>query len=153
MYGPRDHFEQHKSHVGAALLRKAYIAHHKSLSTFEVWGDGSATRDFVYVGDVAASIVKLVEYGHKLNGATLNFGSGVETKIGEFAELLCKLLESKVKPDYQTERPIGYQRRVLSCSRAREILGHNPQLELEDGLKNTLQWIKDTRQVDNWLKE
>jgi GDP-L-fucose synthase len=153
LYGPKDNFELHRSHIVAALLRKAYVAKLSGLPEFEVWGDGSATRDFIFVEDVSASIVKLAEYENSLNGIVLNLGSGIETKVKDLADLLCAALGNKVKPYYRHEKPVGYKKRVLSCSLAKEIIGHHAATSLEQGLTETVSWITDSGYPNQWVSE
>lgn len=153
LYGPRDKFELHRSHIAAALLRKAYVAKLRGLTEFEVWGDGSATRDFIFVKDVSTSISKLAEYNKRLNGAVLNLGSGIETSVSDFARLLCSVLDNDVQPYYRQDKPVGYKRRVLSCSVAQELIGHQSETSLEEGLTETLQWIKESHYPSQWLQE
>jgi len=92
IYGPSDHFECNRSHVVAAVLRRAVVSQLLGRETFSVWGNGSATRDFVYVDDVARTIAQAVTSGHHFSGDVFNIGSGSETSVRQLADLVQKRL-------------------------------------------------------------
>lgn len=153
MFGPHDNYAPHRSHVAAALLRKAIMARTAGESTFEVWGDGSATRDFVYVTDVADMIALLAVNPHPSHaGQTFNLASGQETSMRQLAGVIADVV-GDVQPSFTTEKPVGYTHRVMSIAHARDALGYHPQTDLAAGLQQTNAWIHDSGLQRYWLAE
>ena len=138
LYGPGDHFGIERSHLVAAIMKKVVEAKSSNFKTIDMWGDGSARREFTYVEDVAAFIVT------KLNDLesfpeVLNLGSGVDYSVREYYEAVLKCFDfiAEITPDIS--RPSGMQRKLLNSDRARSI-GWNPKTSLDEGLKLTLAW-------------
>jgi GDP-L-fucose synthase len=151
LYGPGDHYEQERSHVVAALVRRAVVAGLSGQGSFEVWGNGSATRDFVYVSDVAAGIASIVMSSRQFIGETFNLGSGIETSIREMADLVAQAVGGGIRPQFNPAGPVGYTHRVMSIDRAREAFGYSPQTSLLDGLSHTLAWIRAVGIDREWM--
>lgn len=153
MYGPNDTFSTHRSHVAAALLRKALVAAERGQSTFDVWGDGSATRDFVFVEDVAAAVAAMTLSEQPLRFSVYNLGSGIEMPIRSIAQTIAECVSDKISPVFSPNKPVGYMRRVLCISRAKEKLGYSPKTNLEDGLAKTIHWIRESGKLGELLNE
>jgi GDP-L-fucose synthase len=143
LYGPRDNFDLQSSHVIPALIRKAIEAQERGEKELPVWGDGSPTREFLYVEDAADGIVTAAE---KYNGAEpVNLGSGYEISIKDLAEMIVRLTGFEGKLVWQTDKPNGQPRRGLDVSRARAYFGWSAQTPFEEGLRRTIEWYKNYR--------
>lgn len=153
LYGPGDTFDTDRGHVVAALLRKALIAVERGQTTFDVWGDGSATRDFVYVGDVAEGIATIALEDRPFAGAAFNLGSGRETSIGDIAAAVARAAGPGIRPRFLADKPVGYTRRVMSVEQASEAIGYRAATPLAAGLAHTVDWLRSTGRVAAWLDE
>lgn len=154
LYGPRDAFDKERGHVVAALIRKALVAAERGDECFEVWGDGSATRDFVYVTDVAEGITDIALSGRRFDGESYNLGSGHETSIREIAEVVARAAGSGIEPRFQADKPVGYQRRVMSIARANDVFGYQSRTSLEQGIQETVEWLRaDRDRIARWVAE
>ena len=153
LYGPGDAFDADRGHVVAALLRKALVAAETGEPTFEVWGDGSATRDFVYVGDVAEGVATVTLDPRPFAGAAFNLGSGRETSIREIAEAVAAACGPGVRPRFLADKPVGYQRRVMSVERAADAVGYRAETGLVEGLSRTVAWLRSTGRVAAWVDD
>jgi GDP-L-fucose synthase len=143
LYGPRDNFNLRTSHVIPALIRKAVEAAENGEKELPVWGDGSPTREFLYVEDAADGIVTAAE---KYNDeAPVNLGSGREISIKALAEMIVRQTGFEGKLVWQTEKPNGQPRRGLDVTRAREYFGWQAQVPFEEGVRRTIQWFKENR--------
>ncbi|RJP55259.1 MAG: GDP-L-fucose synthase [Anaerolineaceae bacterium] len=143
LYGPRDNFNLATSHVIPALIRKAVEAGERGDKELQVWGDGSPTREFLYVEDAADGIVTAAE---KYNGdLPVNLGSGYEISIKDLTEMVAKLTGFTGKIAWQTDKPNGQPRRGLDVSRAKELFGWSAQVPFEEGMKRTIEWFKANR--------
>ncbi len=152
LYGPGDTFDEQRGHVVAALLRKALLAVARGQKSFDVWGDGSATRDFVYVGDVADGIAAIALADRPLEGAALNLGSGRETSIAEIAEVVSAAAGSGVRPRFLADKPVGCTRRVMAVKRAADAFGYRAVTTLEQGIHRTVDWLRDSGAIAVWLE-
>ncbi len=141
LYGPRDNFNLESSHVIPALIRKAYEAKSRGEREIVVWGDGSPTREFLYVDDAAEGILLATEFYD--SSEPVNLGSGEEISIKDLAEKIVELTGFDGRLDWDTSRPNGQPRRALDVSRARERFGFIANVRLEQGLKRTVDWYKD----------
>jgi GDP-L-fucose synthase len=143
LYGPRDNFNPASSHVVPALIRKAAEAQEKGEKEIIVWGDGSPTREFLFVEDAADGIVTAAE---KYNGAEpVNLGSGYEISIKELAEMICRMAGFQGRLVWDTTKPNGQPRRGLDVSRAKEYFGWSAQVPFEEGMRRTIDWFKQNR--------
>ncbi len=143
LYGPRDNFNLQTSHVIPALIRKALEARDRGDKELQVWGDGSPTREFLYVEDAAAGIIAAAE---KYNGSEpVNLGSGYEISIKDLAEMIVKLTGFPGKLVWQTDKPNGQPRRGLDVSRAREYFGWQATVPFEEGIRRTIEWYQTQR--------
>jgi GDP-L-fucose synthase len=137
LYGPRDNFDLETSHVIPALIRKMLEADGPEIV---LWGDGSPTREFFYVEDCVEGIVLAAQ---RYDGAEpVNLGTGVETSIGELAELLAELTGFDGEIVWDASRPNGQPRRQLDTSRAKELFGFEARTPLREGLERTIAWYR-----------
>ena len=140
LYGPGDNFDESSSHVIPALIKKIFHAKKNNLNTISVWGDGSPTRDFLYVDDAANGIILAAE---KYNKSTpLNLGSGVEISINDLIKKLFQLMNVDFQIQWQTEKPNGQPRRCVSNELAKKEIGFEPKISLDTGLKQTIEWYE-----------
>lgn len=145
LYGPRDHFDLENSHVIPAMIRKMVDAHRRGDEPVPLWGDGSPTRDFLFVEDAARAIIHAAEACE--DPGPLNLGSGVEVSMRELAGRIQAAVGHRGDLRWDPSRPNGQPRRVLDSSRARELLGFAPVVSLEDGLRRTVRWYLDHEQA------
>lgn len=144
LYGPRDNFDLQSSHVIPALIRKAVEAQERGEKELPVWGDGSPTREFLYVEDAAEGIVTAAE---KYNGEEpVNLGSGYEISIKDLSEMIVKMTGFEGKLVWQTDKPNGQPRRGLDVTRAKEYFGWSAQVPFEEGVRRTIEWFKENRE-------
>ena len=143
LYGPRDNFNLQTSHVIPALIRKAVEAGERGDKEMPAWGDGSPTREFLYVEDAADGLVTAAE---KYNGdLPVNLGSGYEISIKDLTEMVARLTGFQGKIVWQTDKPNGQPRRGLDVSRAKELFNWSAQVPFEEGMKRTIEWFKANR--------
>jgi GDP-L-fucose synthase len=144
LYGPEDNFDPSSSHVIPALIRKVYEAQQAGAATLPVWGDGSPTREFLYVDDAARGITTALQ--HYSEGEPVNLGTGYEISIRDLINLLCDLMEFKGEVVWETDKPNGQPRRCLDTQRAKEKFGFSAQVSFEEGLKKTIDWYRQNPQ-------
>jgi len=145
LYGPRDNFDLETSHVIPALIRKFTEAQERGDRQVELWGDGSPTREFLYVRDAAEGVVLAAE---RYDGAEpVNLGSGQEISIKKLAETIAEYTGYKGEFVWNTEKPNGQPRRLLDVSRAEEYFGFQAGTNFEDGLRKTVEWFREHRNV------
>lgn len=138
LYGPHDNFDLNSSHVVAAMIRRFTEAAARGDETVTLWGDGSATRDFLYVEDAADAVVAALE---RYDGPEpVNVGSGRETRIDGLAGLIAGLTGFEGRIVWDRRRPNGQPRRVVDTSRAEALFGFRARTSLEEGLRRTVQW-------------
>lgn len=138
LYGPGDNFEPDSSHVIPALIRKCVEAVTSAASSIEVWGDGSASREFLYVDDAAEAIVLAAE---RFNGAEpVNIGAGHEITIKELVGLIAHKCGFQGQLRWDTSKPNGQPRRCLDTSRAERLFGFRASTSFDDGLTRTVDW-------------
>ena len=152
LYGPGDNYDSERGHVVAALIRKALIAEALGQNTFGVWGDGAATRDFIYVEDVADAIARIALSNKPHAGETFNLGSGVETSIRQVAHAVASAISDRMKPVFDSDKPVGYNRRVMSIERAEFFAAYRPTTSLNEGLAKTVACLRRDGAVESWLQ-
>lgn len=138
LYGPGDKFNDDKSHVIPALIKKFLIAKQKNSPFVTVWGTGKPTREFLYVEDAARAIVLATKKYNKPN--PINIGSGTEISIKELSKLIRKLTQYKGKIVWDETKPDGQPRRSLDTSKAYREFGFMAKTKFNDGLKKTIEW-------------
>jgi GDP-L-fucose synthase len=143
LYGPRDNFNLETSHVIPALIRKCLEAQERGDREVVLWGDGSPTREFLYVEDAAEGISLAAE---RYNGSEpVNLGSGNEISIKELAELIARLTGFTGKLVWDTSKPNGQPRRALDVTRAEQYFGFRARMPFEEGLRRTIEWYRQQR--------
>jgi GDP-L-fucose synthase len=136
-YGPRDHFDGVAAHVIPATIVKCFRD-----EDLVVWGDGSPTRDFLFVDDIAEG---LLQAGERLSPAGfVNLASGSEISIGDLVTLIAKLCGFTHRIVFDAAKGGGDSRRVASTSRSDELLSFSPRVTIEEGLRRTIDWYKQT---------
>jgi len=140
LYGPRDNFNLQTSHVIPALIRKMVEAQEHGVSEVVLWGDGSPTREFLYVEDCAEGIWLAAQ---KYDGADpVNLGTGEEISIRELAELTAELTGYGGEIVWDATKPNGQPRRRLDVSRAEELFGFRAHTRFREGLERTIEWYR-----------
>lgn len=140
LYGPGDNFDPASSHVIPALIKKCVDARDAGADHIDVWGTGSASREFLYVDDAAEGIVLAAE---RYDGAEpVNLGVGREITIRELVELIARLTRFDGDIRWDPSRPDGQPRRALDTSRARDRFGFVAATSFEDGLRRTIEWYR-----------
>jgi len=143
LFGPRDNFDLETSHVIPALIRKAIEATERGDAEMFAWGDGSPTREFLYVEDAADGIITAAE---KYDGSEpVNLGSGFEISIKDLVEMTVNMTGFTGKLVWQTDKPNGQPRRGLDVSRAKDYFGWSAQVSFEEGMRRTIEWYKANR--------
>src|SRR5215467_4996674 len=136
LYGPRDNFDLETSHVIPALIRKMI----ESPEEIVLWGDGSPSREYLYVEDCVDALLLAAE-GYN-DPEPVNIGTGVETTIRETAELIADIVGFEGRMTWDTSMPNGQPRRSLDASRAKELFGFEAKTPLRDGLERTVAWYR-----------
>jgi GDP-L-fucose synthase len=141
LYGPRDNFHPTNSHVIPDLIRKMHEANREVV----LWGDGSPTREFLYVDDCAEGFQLAAE---RYDGPDpINLGTGVETSIRELAETIADLTGFDGEIVWDTSMPNGQPRRQLDATRAEQLFGFRARTALRDGLERTISWYRERSRV------
>jgi GDP-L-fucose synthase len=140
LYGPRDNFDLHTSHVIPALIRKCLEAQSAGRPEIRVWGDGSPTREFLFVEDAAEGLITGAE--RYSGGEPINLGSGSEISIRDLVELIARLCGFTGAIVWETDKPNGQPRRRLDVSRAERLLGWRAATSFEAGLRQTIDWYR-----------
>lgn len=143
LYGPHDNFDPDHSHVIPALIRKFVEAKEAGAGYVTLWGDGSPTREFLYVEDCARGVVLATE---KYNSPDpVNLGSAEEFSIRDLAEVIRRHVGFKGDIQWDTSKPNGQNRRKLDVQRARERFGFSSQVKFDEGLRRTIDWWMQER--------
>ena len=145
LYGPRDNFDPAVSHVIPALIKKCADARDSGAPEIVVWGDGSPTREFLYVEDAAEGIVLATERYDKPE--PVNLGSAFEISIRDLVALIVKLTRFQGGLRWDTSQPNGQPRRKLDTSRAEKEFGFRASVDFHEGLKRTIAWYQEHRRA------
>lgn len=143
LYGPGDNFNPRSSHVIPALIRKCVEAKEHNEDHIVVWGDGSPTREFIYVTDAAEGIALAAERYNE--SEPVNIGSGFEISIKDLVEKIAKMTGFEGELVWDTSKPNGQPRRALDVSRAKEKFGFQAKTDFDEGLQNTIDWYMANR--------
>lgn len=159
MYGPHDHFEEEKSHVIPALIKKFEnpVKGHEGIDSIlfssvftlmtpkyiNVWGNGTASRDFLHVQDCCRAISIALE--KNTGPQPINLGNGEEITIKDLVETIKQVGEYDAQIIWEVSKPNGQPRRCLDIKRAMKVLKWLPHVDLKDGLKETIQWYRNTK--------
>jgi GDP-L-fucose synthase len=141
LYGPKDNFDLEDSHVIPAMIRKLQDAKANGERTVTLWGDGSPTREFLYVTDAAEGIVLAAERYDEPD--PVNLGAGFEISMRALAEKIRALVGFEGEIVWDASKPNGQPRRCLDVTRAREKFGFSAEVTLDDGLAKTLTWYRE----------
>jgi len=137
LYGPRDNFDLKTSHVLPALIRKIHEAKENRTSSVELWGTGSAKREFLYIDDLAEACIFLL---NKYSSSELiNIGAGKDISIKELAILIKNIIDYEGDISYDTSKPDGTPRKLLDTRKIKK-LGWQAKTSLEDGIVKTYEW-------------
>ena len=140
LYGPRDNFDPGSSHVIPALIKKVLEAQARGDGFIEVWGDGSASREFLYVEDCARAVVRAAEAYDKPE--PVNLGTGMEITIKDLVTLISRIADFQGEIRWDTSKPNGQPRRCLDTTRAEREFGFKAATPFEEGLKKTIAWYR-----------
>jgi GDP-L-fucose synthase len=143
LYGPGDKFHPAVSHVIPALIKKAVDAKEAGADAIEVWGTGSASREFLYVDDAAEGIVLAAE--HYDGSDPVNLGAERELPIRDLVEIIVEAVGFEGEVRWDATRPDGQPRRGVDGSRARELFGFKAETTFEEGLRRTVDWYRAHR--------
>ena len=143
LYGPNDNFDPASSHVIPALIKKIIDAQEAGDDQIVAWGDGSPTREFLYVEDAARGIIMAAE--HYNESEPVNLGSSNEISIRDLVELIATLTGFAGEIVWDASKPNGQPRRKLDVSRAKERFGFESQTDFHEGLKRTIEWYRAHR--------
>ena len=149
LYGPGDNFDLTSSHVIPALMRKFHDSRSTSTREVEVWGTGSAMREFLHVDDLASACLFLLE--NYDGDSHINVGTGVDLSIKELAETIQSIVNPSAVINWDTSKPDGTPRKLLDISRLR-ALGWEPSIDLSDGLASTYEWFLSTESAGEQLR-
>lgn len=143
LYGPRDNFDESSSHVIPALIKKCFDAQDAGAREIVVWGDGSPTREFIYVEDAARAIALAAERYDSSDA--VNLGSGAEISIRDLADTILRHTGVQATIRWDISKPNGQPRRKLDTSRAEERFGFHAEVGFDEGLKRTVDWYRHLR--------
>jgi GDP-L-fucose synthase len=141
LYGPRDNFRPDSSHVIPALIKKFVEAVHDNTPFVDVWGSGSASREFLYVTDAARGVILAAERYNKPD--PVNLGAGNEVPIKDLVSLIARYTGYTGELRWDATKPDGQPRRCLVVSRAEQEFGFRAKVPFEEGLQNTIEWYKN----------
>ena len=141
LYGPGDNFDPRSSHVIPALIRKCEEARVAEHSHIVCWGTGAATREFLYVDDAAEGVIRAAEVMDE--PVPINLGGGAEMSIRDLVGSIAKACGFQGRIEWDASKPDGQPRRGLDISRARKLLGWEPQQDFDAGLGNTVAWWRE----------
>jgi GDP-L-fucose synthase len=142
LYGPGDNFDLEKSHVLPALLRKAHEAKLRDDSELVVWGTGTPRREFLHCDDLAEALLFLLEHYHQPQ--IINVGWETDVSIRELAEMICEITGFTGTLRFDSSKPDGTPRKLLSTARLRK-LGWEPKITLDEGIRETYRWFLENQ--------
>ncbi len=143
LFGPGDNFNPISSHVIPALIRKCLEGQERGEKEIVVWGDGSQTREFLYVEDAAEGILLATEQYN--DSEPVNLGSGYEISIKDLVVTIARLTGYQGKVVWDTSKPNGQPRRGLDVTRAEKFFGFRAGMDFEEGLRRTIEWYRQNR--------
>jgi len=143
VYGPREN----ETHAIIALIYKAF----ERMNPFVIWGNGEQERDFTYVSDIVRGTILAAE---KISdGTPINLGTGRKSKLKDVARIIFDIMDFHPKVVFDTSKPTGVISRALDISRAKKLLGWEPQVSLEEGLRKTIEWYVKTHKKRGYIDE
>jgi len=146
LYGPNDNFDLHTSHVIPAMIRKFIEARNSGATSVTLWGTGAPSREFLFAADAAEGILLATE---RYNGpAPVNLGAGFEITVRDLAEKIATLVGFQGDILWDATKPDGQMRRRLDTSRAKELFGFSASVDLDEGLRRTIEWFESVRTAE-----
>jgi len=139
MYGPGEHFTPDRSHAVAALIRKFYEAKRDGLPEVTVWGTGRPVRDWLYVEDGAAAVLRIAEHYDAVE--PINVGSGHGYSMTDLAEIIREVVGCQSRIVYDTSKPDGAPRKLVDITRLKGVLDWTPETPIREGIGKTLDWF------------
>jgi len=150
LYGPWDNFDPASSHVIPALILKCQEAIDSDATEIVCWGDGSPTREFLYVEDCAEAVVAATrDYDRP---EPVNVGAGFEIAIKDLVETIAELMDFEGEIRWDTTKPNGQPRRCLNVERAKSSFGFRAKTDFRDGLSRTIAWFREARRIESTLR-
>lgn len=143
LYGPKDNFDLESSHVIPALIRKFYEAKINKKDTVILWGDGTPTREFLFVEDCAEAIILATKKYNKSD--PINIGSSKEISINNLAQLIAKKIGYSGDIIWDKSKPNGQPRRKLDTTKAEKLFGFKAKTDFEEGLDKTIEWYLNSK--------
>lgn len=143
MYGPHDNFNEQTSHVIPAIINKISNAIKNNDKSITLWGDGTPTREFLYVDDCARAIMMAIDESAVNDPSPINIGNGSEISINKIATTISEIMGYSGTINWDTTKPNGQPRRSLDVSKAKYLLGFEARVPLQDGLKKTINWYNN----------
>ncbi len=143
LYGPRDNFDLHTSHVVPALIRKCIEARERGERKIVAWGTGAASREFLHARDAAEGVVAAAERYEK--SEAVNLGAGFEIRIRDLVPLVARLCRFEGEIVWDATKPDGQPRRMLDTSKALREFGWKARIGFEEGLRETIGWYERNR--------
>ena len=145
LYGPRDNFDLHTSHVIPAMIRKCVSARIAGADHIDLWGDGSPTREFLYVEDAARGLLLAAERYDSSD--PVNLGSGTDISIRDLATLIARETGFKGRFVWDATKPNGQPKRLLDVTRARERFGFTAEVSFAEGIRRTVAFYEQHREA------
>lgn len=136
-YGPKDDFDPETSHVIPGIIRRVF----KGENPLTVWGSGTQTRSFLFVEDFARGLIEVIEKYSKAD--PVNIGTEEEISIGDLAKMIVKISGKNLKIEFDRSKPDGQPRRNCDTKKAKELIGFQAKVRLEEGLEKTIDWYKE----------
>jgi GDP-L-fucose synthase len=143
LYGPRDNFHLHSSHIIPAIIRKCVEAKERGDKEIVAWGSGNVSREFLYVEDCAEGLVSAMERYD--SPEPMNLGNGREVTIRQAIETIARIVGFEGNITWDASKPDGQPRRCLDVERAKKAIGFVARTSFEDGLRKTIDWFKSNR--------
>lgn len=140
LYGPNDNFEPVTSHLVPSIIRKIVEAKKTNARSLDIWGDGSARREFLYIDELADFLIFNIQ-NMNFGPEILNIGMGLDYSVREYYEVIAELLDCQAEFIYDHSKPVGMKQKLLDISHARQ-LGWTPNISLAEGLQRTIKWYK-----------
>lgn len=152
MYGPRDHFNEKRSHALGALVKKIVDAKKKKLPEVIVWGTGSPIREWLYVEDGAEALIRTLELPKDFAVDPINIGIGKGISIRELAELIKKIVGYQGSIVLDASKPDGALCKIMNVKRMKSVLAWQPSTSLEEGIRITVEWYEENNMKDSMGK-
>ena len=146
LYGPGDNFDQKTSHLLASVIRKVHEAKLSGSKFIEVWGSGSARREFTYIDDLADWMRKAVSKVEMLP-QYLNLGYGQDYSVTDFYQIAMRVIDVEAALIYDATKPDGMKQKLLDSSSARESAGWDPPTKIEEGIRETYFWYLEQLRI------